>query len=196
MTARASSMSRPAVSPAERGTLFLIVGPSGAGKDSLIAAARSILAPRGTHVFPKRVITRPADAGGEDHVHATPSVFATMAAQGEFALAWAAHGLNYGIPADIETHLAAGRHVVANVSRTVLASARANHAPVRVLYVTAPLPVLAKRLAARGRESAADVAARLGRAGTEPPEGDDVVVLNNDGSLEVAVADFLVALAA
>lgn len=177
-----------------RGTLFLVVGPSGAGKDSLIAAARSILEPRGTHAFPQRVITRPADAGGEDHIHSTPADFAATAASGGFALAWGAHGLNYGVPRDIEEELAAGRHVVANVSRTVLETARANHAPVRILYVTAPPAILAKRLTARGREKAADVAARLERAGTAPPAGNDVVVLNNDSSLEVAVADFLAAL--
>jgi phosphonate metabolism protein PhnN/1,5-bisphosphokinase (PRPP-forming) len=191
MSARASICPRSAPG---RGTLYLIVGPSGAGKDSLIAAARTILGPRGTHIFPQRVITRAADAGGEDHIHVTPSDFAATAASGGFALAWGAHGLNYGISMEIESDLSSGRHVVANVSRTVLETARANHAPVRVLYVTAPTAVLAKRLTARGRESAADVTARLERAGTTPPAGSDVTVLNNDRSLEAAVADFLAAL--
>ena len=53
--------SKLAMSP---GILFFVVGPSGAGKDSLIEGARSIGEP---FVFARRVITRPAGSAGEDH---------------------------------------------------------------------------------------------------------------------------------
>lgn len=148
--------------------LVLVVGPSGAGKDTLMAGARAALADDKRFRFVRRVITRPQDAGGEDHIAIDADGFACALRSGAFALSWDAHGLRYGIPADIADDLAAGRVVVANVSRTVIAEA-ATRLPVAVLEITASPEVLAVRLAARGRESAADIAARLARQVPIPP---------------------------
>ncbi|MFC7539734.1 hypothetical protein ACFQU2_10090 [Siccirubricoccus deserti] len=98
----------------------------------------------------------------EDHLPLSPEEFEARRVTGGFALWWEAHGLRYGIPADIGADLAAGRVVVANLSRTVLAGAAAR-LPLLVLEISAPIEVLAARLAARGREAAADIAARLAR---------------------------------
>jgi phosphonate metabolism protein PhnN/1,5-bisphosphokinase (PRPP-forming) len=171
-----------------RGTLFLVVGPSGSGKDTLIAAARERLGPR--YLFPRRAITRPKDAGGEDHVAEDVASFEACERAGNYALSWRAHGLAYGIPASITSDLARGKHVVVNVSRAVVEKARAEFAPVRVILVTAPPDVLSARLLARGREDKAAVAERLDRSATV--EADAVVV--NDGPLETAVTAFLAAL--
>jgi len=177
-----------------RGTLVLVVGPSGAGKDSLIDGARAALAGDPRIVFARRTVTRPADAGGEAHEAATPEAFAARRAAGGFLLSWHAHGLGYGIPAAVGADLAAGRHVVANVSRAVIADAAAASPPVLVIEVTAPPAVLAARLAARGRETAADVAGRLARAGASVPPGVANVQVVNDGTLAEGVARFVAAL--
>ena len=102
-----------------------VVGPSGAGKDTLMDGARAALAGDVRFVFARRVITRPAEAGGEDHLPATAADFARMREQGDFALWWNAHGLSYGIPARIAAEVGQGRVVVANLSRGVLAEAAA-----------------------------------------------------------------------
>ena len=126
--------------------VFAIVGPSGAGKDTLLAGA---LAARPDLVLLRRVITRPTEAGGEDFDGVTVAEFARRKAAGDFALDWQAHGLFYGIPAAL---LDPARDVLFNGSRAALPAAQARFPGLVVIVVTAPVAVLAARLAARGRE--------------------------------------------
>jgi ribose 1,5-bisphosphokinase len=167
------------------GTLFLIVGPSGAGKDTLIAAARAALDAR--FVFPRRVITRAADPDGEDHEVTDEPSFAARERAGAFALSWRAHGLAYGIPASIVEELAEGKNVVANVSRVVVAAARSSFTRTHVVLITAPADVLRARLEARGREGGATIDKRLSRV--QDVAADSVII--NDGAAETAVRALL-----
>ncbi len=173
-----------------QGRLVLVTGPSGVGKDSLLDGARAALAGRDDIVFPRRVITRAAGLGGEDYVAVSEADFAAMAAAGDFALHWPAHGLHYGIPAGIDADLAAGRQVVVNVSRAVIDQARAKYPNLLVLAINASPEVLRARLLKRGRESVADIEERLQRAAAYRLDGADVVQLNNDGPLAEGIAAF------
>ena len=151
------------------GVLVAVVGPSGAGKDTLLAAARAALRGDGRFCFVRRAITRPADPEGENHLPLSPADFGRERDAGGFALWWDAHGLLYGLPRPaVEGALGTGRVAVANLSRRALPEAAARF-PLRVLEITAPAEVLAARLAARGREAAADVARRLARDAPLPP---------------------------
>ena len=165
--------------------LVAVVGPSGAGKDTLMGLARARLAGDARFRFVQRAITRPAEAGGEAHRALDVAGFEAEREAGGFALWWGAHGLLYGIPRDIEADLAARRVVVANLSRGALMEAA--RYPLRVLVITAPAPVLAARLAARGREAAEDIAARLAREAALPP-GLDVATVMNDATPEEGAA--------
>jgi ribose 1,5-bisphosphokinase len=168
--------------------LVLVVGPSGAGKDTLLNAARRTLTGDARFRFVQRFITRPADPAGEDHVPVTEPEFLAR----DFALQWQAHGLRYGIPADVAGDLASGVVLVANVSRGVIAEA-ATRFPVRVIEITAPPRILAERLAARGRETETDIAERLAR--TVPlPDGVEVETVINDTAPEIGAERFLAAL--
>ncbi len=168
--------------------LVLVVGPSGAGKDTLLDNARQVLRDDPRFRFVRRAITRPTEAGGEDHDAVSTEQFAARA----FALQWRAHGLDYGIPADIIDDLNRGIVVVANVSRGVIAAAAARFV-VQVIEVTAPPAILAQRLAARGRETAADMAVRLARSVPLPRDvAVDTVV--NDATPAEGAARFLDAL--
>ena len=169
--------------------LVAVVGPSGAGKDTLMAGARAHLAGDARFLFVRRSITRPAGAGGEDHRSLTREEFTNARDAGAFALWWEAHGLLYGIPRAIEAEMAMGRIAVANLSRGVLDDAGSRY-PLRVLEITAPPDVLAARLAARGREHAAERAARAARGMTLPP-GTPVTTILNLGTVEDAVAAVL-----
>jgi len=177
------------------GALILTVGPSGAGKDTLLEGAAAALEPTGRFHFTRRAITRPADAGGEDHIPMTEADFKAAEAAGEFLLSWRAHGLCYGIPRAPAAELReTGRAIVANVSRGVIDEARGRLQPVSVVQVTASPETLAARLAARGRETAADIEARLARADAIDISGRDVATVWNDGNVDEGVAAMTAAL--
>lgn len=168
--------------------IFAIVGPSGAGKDTLI---RGALALRPDLRLVRRVITRPTEAGGEDFEGVTSEVFSQRQARGDFALTWEAHGLSYGIPRD---QITGPGDVIFNGSRAALPRAVKAFPDLRVILVTAPDIVLAARLTGRGRETAEDIRARLSRAGFEMPEGIAFRTVVNDQTPEVGAARLLAAL--
>jgi ribose 1,5-bisphosphokinase len=174
--------------------LVLVVGPSGAGKDTLINAAKAELAGDRRFVFPRRVVTRPALAALEDHDSVTPQEFALQEANGAYALSWDAHGLKYGLPVSIEDDVTAGRVVVMNGSRAMVGAAREKFRGTVVVLIGATPDVRALRLAGRGRETAAEVAARLAReVDTSMP---NAILVDNSGDLEAGKARFLAALRA
>ena len=176
------------------GYLVLVVGPSGAGKDSLLDGARAALSGDPRFVFARREITRPADAGGEDHIAVTEAEFRARQAAGHYALSWDAHGLGYGIPKAVEEDLAAGRTVVVNVSRGVLDAARGRYPHVAIVSISVSPEILAARLRARGRETEEQIAGRLARAAAFSVTGPDVIDIRNDGDLAESVAAFVAAL--
>jgi ribose 1,5-bisphosphokinase len=167
------------------GCLIFVVGPSGVGKDSLLAHARSSLQNHQEFRFARRYITRPVTAGAEDHHALGRDEFADRLAAGYFAMHWDSHGLRYGIDREIDTWLRSGHTVVLNGSRAYLNEARERYPELRVIIITASPEALALRLAQRRRESADEIIARMAH---QPPlpEGLPVIEINNDGSLETA----------
>ncbi|KAB0677384.1 phosphonate metabolism protein/1,5-bisphosphokinase (PRPP-forming) PhnN [Aureimonas leprariae] len=180
-------MSPDAVSP---GLLVAVVGPSGAGKDTLIRLALADIGAEAPVQLARRVITRPPDGGSEDHDSLDAAGFARAEAEGAFCLAWRAHGLAYGLPRSVEAGLAEGVVVVANLSRRSLGDAASRFARLAVVEVTAPREVLVGRIAARGRESAAEIERRLARqVEFEPPPGIvSYVRIENVGAPETGAA--------
>ena len=172
-----------------RGTLVLVVGPSGAGKDSIITGAAERFDGDPRLAFARRLITRPAAGGTEKHTEISAAGFADLVRQGSVMLSWEAHGSRYGLPASLAGALEGGRCVVANVSRTVVSEARCRFAPVTVVEVSASPDTLAARLAARGRESLSEIESRLRRAGALSSYDADFIVDNN-GALATAVERF------
>jgi len=164
--------------PIGPGRLVVVAGPSGAGKDTLLRLARSLLGGDSNIVFPHRVVTREPSAD-EDHEALSDADFAAAVAAGGFAFWWEAHGLNYAVGVAADDEIRAGKTVVCNVSRAVISHLRRRYVNVRVVLVTAPADVLATRLAARGRATDGPLEARLAR--NAPSQSDlapDVVIEN------------------
>ncbi len=173
------------------GSLILVVGPSGVGKDALLNAARKHLVDSSVHYFPRRLITRPKSAGGENHIAVTLKEFKQMEINGDFALSWRAHGLAYGIPRSIVEQMAQGKTVIVNVSREVIDHARKRFVSVRVARIMAPNKTLRERLLARGRESEADIEKRLHQAFIYKLKGEYIHEVDNGGSLKEGTRQFL-----
>jgi ribose 1,5-bisphosphokinase len=172
------------------GTLVLVVGPSGAGKDTLIDAARDLLGAGERFFFARRVVTRSDDHVSERHDAMAPEAFDRAQAAGEFLLSWRAHGLGYAIPDAARHALSASRVVVANVSRGSIGRAEEIVERVVVLHVTAPVSVLAHRIAQRGREPVEAIAARIHRQAPLTADRAKVIDIVNDGTIEDAARRF------
>ncbi len=177
----ASVISVPTEAAVGPGRLVLVVGPSGAGKDTLLSLARTACAGEAGIVFARRVVTRAASAF-EDNEQLSADAFRAASQRGEFAMHWEAHGHCYGLPRGIDDEIRAGRTVVANVSRTLLEAVRRGYSNVVVVAITAPSDVLASRLAMRGRSSDGALEHRLQRAVAADEEPDLTIV--NVGAAE------------
>ncbi|MEM6890194.1 MAG: phosphonate metabolism protein/1,5-bisphosphokinase (PRPP-forming) PhnN [Pseudomonadota bacterium] len=163
------------------GRFIAVVGPSGVGKDTVMEA---LAASMPSLTIARRTITRPSDVGGETFNSVSPAEFAALKSDGAFALDWAAHGLQYAIPASIDADLKRGGDVLANLSRSVLVAAGRRFEWQMVMSLTARPEALRARLMARGRETAADIEARLSRPASSMPSGLNVVEIDNSGALE------------
>ncbi len=168
------------------GCMVVVVGPSGAGKDTLMAEAARHFSGRTDVVFARRVITRDASAGGEDHDGVCEADFDKLEAAGHFAVSWTAHGLRYGIPAETQRAVAGGALVIANGSRSALSVFKQAYPSLLVVNVTARPEVLAARLEARGRESREDILRRLERSSLDVRGDYSVVTIDNSGEIQAA----------
>jgi len=182
-----ATLSAPSMDLIGPGRLVLVVGPSGAGKDTLIGLAQAACAGDIKVVFPQRVVTREASSF-ENNEAVSPMQFGQMLAHGDFAFQWEAHGLRYGVPRSIVDDIGAGHAVVVNASRTIVEFARRSYANVTVVSVTAPPEVLAQRLAARARSSDGQLDERLRRAVIAAVPD---VVIENIGRAEDHAAELL-----
>lgn len=171
--------------PIGPGRLVLVVGPSGAGKDSVLAGAKARCAAEPSIVFPRRIVTRPVTAD-EDHISISHTGFDDARRGDAFALWWQAHGLQYALPISIDADIRCGRTVVCNTSRGIVDDARARYLRVTCVLITARAELLAARLESRARDSDGTLADRIGRNATYNDLSADIVI-DNSGALQEAV---------
>jgi ribose 1,5-bisphosphokinase len=177
------------------GRLLYFMGPSGAGKDSLLDWLRQHL-PAGLPVqWARRTISRPAVPGGELHESTTLGDHAALRAADAFALHWEANGLAYGVRHGELEPLARGRWLLVNGSRAYLPEALQRYPALVAVHITASPEVLRQRILSRGRESPEQAEQRVQRAlQFQAPAGTAGIEVRNDTSLDAAGRQLLQAL--
>lgn len=174
------------------GVLLYVIGASGSGKDSLMSHARFKLAQNANVVFAHRYITRPQDAGGENHVALSEEEFESRVSRKLFSLHWHSHGLRYGIGCELNHWLAKGLTVILNGSRVYLPEASRRYPELVPVLIEASPAVLRERLQGRGRESAAEIEARLQRAsGFDTLQHGKLLRFRNDAPLDTTGPAFV-----
>jgi ribose 1,5-bisphosphokinase len=191
MTAEVETRDAADLSGSKAGLMVVVVGPSGAGKDTLMNIAAEHFAGREDVHFVRRVITRDDEAGNEDHLSVSEADFEAMRRDGGFAVSWDAHGLKYGIPDSVRKELAQGHLVIANGSRSALHLFKDAFPRLKILNIIARPDVLAERLIARGRETREDIMKRLERSSLTVQGAYDVTDIDNSGALETAAQSIL-----
>ena len=177
------------------GRLLYFMGPSGAGKDSLLDWLRQHLPPDLPVQWARRTISRPAMPGCEVHESTTPEAHAALRAANAFALEWEANGLAYGVRHGELEPMSQGCWLLVNGSRAYLPEALLRYPALVAVHITASPEVLRQRLQARGRESSDEVEQRVQRAlRFLAPPGTAGIEVRNDTRLEDAGQQLLRAL--
>jgi ribose 1,5-bisphosphokinase len=141
--------------------LFYVIGASGSGKDSIIHYARAHIPEQAEVVFTHRYITRPADAGGENHIALDEKEFRSREQMRCFAMSWRSHNTHYGIGIEINQWLAKGLNVVVNGSRAYLPTAARKYPEMVPVLIKVEPEILKSRLESRGREDKEKIKHRL-----------------------------------
>ncbi len=173
------------------GILFLVVGNSGSGKDSIISGLVKKFPSNLKNIYvPKRFITR-SPSKFEENISISTQEFIKMDKKEKFALKWHVYELDYGISKEIEDYLKNGHPVIINVSRTIVKQAREIYANIKVIFIEVPFKITYQRIKDRKRESEDLLKQRIERARKNQnfPEAD--FIIDNSGDLDNAINLFL-----
>ncbi len=176
----------------KKGLLFLLIGNSGSGKDSILNEVLSSWPQNMAPIkVPQRYITRPSHKT-EPFLSVSPEEFTKMKTNNEFSLTWHIYDLDYGVPKTVENWLSDGIMVVVNVSRTIIPQARQKFPNLKVIFVKVPFEITLDRIKSRGREAENDemFKERVKRAKKNQNFPDADIIIDNSGDLQIAVKIF------
>ncbi|RDI97683.1 phosphonate metabolism protein/1,5-bisphosphokinase (PRPP-forming) PhnN [Dyella solisilvae] len=175
-----------------QGRLYYVMGPWGAGKDSVIEWAR-VNGPSYDVAYAHRYVTPSLESLGGNHVALTPVEFDLRERRGLFALTWQAHGLRCGLGKEIEHWLRQGVDVLVNGSRGAFPSAQARFNDMVPVLITASRESIVSRMLSSGPEAAEQIDQRLARHDSYVvPE--KTVTIVNEGNLPEAGMSLLKAI--
>ncbi|MCI8424592.1 MAG: guanylate kinase [Adlercreutzia sp.] len=148
------------------GNLFVISGPSGTGKGTLIARVLKEVPDAWLSVSATTRRPRPGEEEGVSYYFLTKEEFLSLADEGGF-LEWATYSENcYGTPrASVEREMAAGRQVILEIEVQGALQVRAKMPEAHLVFIEPPsLEELERRLRGRGTETDDVVEMRMSAA--------------------------------
>lgn len=171
--------------------LFVVSGPSGAGKGTVLAKVREDMPNLGLTVSATTREPRAHEVDGVSYHFMSESAFKAGVDKGEF-LEWAnVHGHLYGTPwSEVHRFLDAGQSVVLEIDVQGALNVRKMMPEAVLIFIEPPsLEVLEQRLRDRGTEDEASIELRLANAAGELNLAEDYDVRIVNDSLDAAVAE-------
>lgn len=169
-----------------KGTVFVIVGPSGSGKDTVLNWLRAALKERSEIQFVRRIVTRPADRDHEVHDTMDLQSFLSAKEAGAFAVSWQAHDLHYAIPVSVKHHLDQGGTAILNGARRALGHLEAAFPELQIIHLDVEPAKLEGRLANRGRNSDTNLSTRMAQQKLDFQAKTPIIHVANNGPVEEA----------
>src|SRR5947207_3683267 len=174
------------------GTLFIVSGPSGAGKTTLIERVRAELSPIGINLYFSVSHTtrspRNGETEGRSYYFVSDAYFAQMVEDGEF-LEWAhVHAHWYGTSkAEVLSRLTKGVDVILDIdyqgAKQIADNADLKSRSLNVFIFPPSIESLERRLHQRGLNTDAEIALRLQKALDEIDAGKEFyqyIIINDD----------------
>ncbi|MBL7004052.1 MAG: ribose 1,5-bisphosphokinase [Gammaproteobacteria bacterium] len=172
--------------------LIYLVGPSGVGKDSVLTHLKKHYITEHQPLVTHRYITRPVRLNDENHIELSEFDFQRRLNSGLFLFHWQSHGCSYAIGSEVKNWLEQGNSVIMNGSRQYLNQAREICPNLIPLWMAVSENVLRQRLQQRGRESAAEIDARIQRSlEIDNAKMPDDSTLYNDKNIYHTIAQLL-----
>jgi len=180
--------------------LAVLSGPSGVGKDAVLAELKKLSRPWHFAVTATTRPPRPGEQDGVDYIFLDTHTFRQMRESGQFLECAEVYGRWYGVPrSQVQAGFAAGQDVILKIDVQGAATVR-QLAPAALFIFLLPgsLAELAQRLGQRQTETAAEAELRLQTARRELAQIGryDYRVINRDGGLEQAAQDIAAIIAA
>lgn len=173
--------------------LFVISGPSGAGKGTLVARVRNELPELGLTVSATTRAPRPGEQDGVNYFFLSRKEFERRVEAGMF-VEWAnVHGNLYGtLVSEVESKLAQGTSLILEIDVQGALAVRTSFPDAVLIFIEPPsLEVLEERLRGRGTETPETLATRMADAAEELALASryDAIIVNDN--LDVATDELI-----